>query len=49
MSKPWKKFILLKIPFFNYIAYQLHKNAKLALNQSGKYQELYRLERIQEE
>lgn len=45
-SKPWKKFILLKFPFFNYIAYQLHKNAKCALNQPGKYQELYRLERI---
>lgn len=43
-AKPWKKFILLRFPFFNYIAYELHKNAKYALEQSGVYQELYRTE-----
>lgn len=48
-SRPWKKFLLLQIPFFNYIALQLHKQAELALNQPGKYQELYKIERkIQE-
>ena len=43
-TKPWKKFMLLRFPFFNYIAYELHKNAKYALEQSGAYQDLYRLE-----
>ena len=40
--KPWKKFVLVRVPFFNYVAYQFHKQARCLLEQGGELQQIYK-------